>query len=123
MLTEKFLLCIISNIRTYFLFLREVFYMDLQEFKLKKPEFVEEAKKCKDKFEFTKVAEKHKVKFGADCFEAAYSFFCGASNGEMSEDDLAGVSGGVAMTATDLGFDETTPPTLSPAIPNIFEKL
>lgn len=82
--------------------------MDLQEFKLKKPEFVEEAKKCKDKFEFTKVAEKHKVKFGADCFEAAYKFFCSASDGEMSEDDLAGVSGGVAMTATDLGFDDTT---------------
>ena len=87
--------------------------MNLQEFKLKKPEFVEEAKKCKDKFEFTKVAEKHKVKFGADCFEAAYSFFCGASDGEISEDDLAGVSGGANMTATDLGFDETTLITLN----------
>lgn len=83
--------------------------MDLQEFKLKKPEFVEEAKKCKDKFEFTKVAEKHKVKFGADCFEAAYSFFCGASDGEMSEDDLAGVAGGVQeLQATDLGFGGIT---------------
>lgn len=83
--------------------------MDLQEFKLKKPEFVEEAKKCKDKFEFTKVAEKHKVKFGADCFEAAYSFFCGASDGEMSEDDLAGVAGGVRdLQATDLGFGGIT---------------
>ena len=83
--------------------------MNLQEFKLKKPEFVEEAKKCKDKFEFTKVAEKHKVKFGADCFEAAYSFFCGASNGEMSEDDLAGVAGGVRdLQATDLGFGGIT---------------
>lgn len=87
--------------------------MNLQEFKLKKPEFVEEAKKCKDKFEFTKVAEKHKVKFGADCFESAYSFFCGSSDGEMSEDDLAGVSGGANMIATDLGFDETTLVTLN----------
>lgn len=87
--------------------------MNLQEFKLKKPEFVEEAKKCKDKFEFTKVAEKHKVKFGADCFEAAYSFFCGASNGEMSEDDLAGVSGGANMTATEMPFVDSTLITLN----------
>lgn len=82
--------------------------MDLKGFELKKPEFVKEAKKCKDKFEFTRVAEKYNVKFGADCFEAAYSFFCGSSKGGMSDDDLAGVSGGMGMTFTELPIGDGT---------------
>ncbi len=76
--------------------------MDLQEFKLNKPKFVEEAKKCNDKFEFEKVAQKHKIRFAPDRFESAYAYFCGASEGELSEDALSGVAGGTGGSMMDI---------------------
>ena len=78
--------------------------MNLQEFKMKKPEFVKEASKCKDEFEFTRLAEKHGIKFGAGCFEKAYALFCGNGKGELSEDALANVAGGVSINATEIGI-------------------
>lgn len=78
--------------------------MNLQEFKMKKPEFVKEASKCKDEFEFTRLAEKHGIKFGAGCFEKAYALFCGNGKGELSEDALANVAGGTSVEAEEFGL-------------------
>ena len=82
--------------------------MDLQEFKLRKPEFVKEASNCKNEFEFTKLAEKHGVKFGADCFEKAYAVFCNPSTQEISEDTLENVSGGTSFEIAEIGLGGPT---------------
>lgn len=78
--------------------------MDLQEFKMKKPEFVKEASKCNDEFEFTELAEKYGIKFGAGSFEKAYALFCNSGNAALSEDALANVAGGVNINATEIGI-------------------
>lgn len=71
--------------------------MNLQEFKKNNPEFAAEAAKCKDKFEFTRVSEKYKIKFGTSSFEKAYKMFCEPEMGELSEDDLGEVAGGTSQ--------------------------
>ena len=81
--------------------LKEDVIMDLQEFKIKKPEFVKEASKCKDEFEFTRLAEKHGIKFGSGCFEKAYKLFCKNGKGALAEDALANVAGGANINATE----------------------
>ena len=78
--------------------------MDLQEFKSKKPEFVKEASKCKDEFEFTRLAEKHEIKFGTGCFEKAYALFCKPNAAELSEDSLENVSGGTDFQIAEVGL-------------------
>lgn len=80
--------------------------MNLQEFKMKQPDFVKEAKKCKDEFEFTRLAEKHGIKFGSGCFEKAYALFCGNGKGEISEDSLANVAGGTNIEAQEFSFGD-----------------
>lgn len=78
--------------------------MNLKEFKLKKPEFVKEAKGCKSESEFTKLAEKHGIKFGSGCLEKAYNLFCEPKVGKLSDDDLENVSGGVSFNIAQLGL-------------------
>lgn len=78
--------------------------MDLQEFKSLKPEFIREAKNCKDESEFTKLAEKHGIKFGKNCLEKAYGLFCAQDKGELSEESLENVSGGVDFNISELGL-------------------
>lgn len=90
------------NAGHYFEKIKGALIMNLQEFKMKKPEFVKEASKCKDEFEFTRLAEKYGIKFGTGCFEKAYALFCG--KGEISEDALASVAGGVNLSATEIGI-------------------
>lgn len=80
--------------------------MDLQEFKLSKPDFVKEAKWCKDKSEFTRLAEKYGIKFGSGSFEKAYALFC--DTGEISEDALENVAGGVNAKEFGFGGKNTT---------------
>lgn len=82
--------------------------MNLQEFKMKNPEFVKEASKCNDEFEFTRLAEKYGIKFGSGCFEKAYALFCGKGKGEISEDLLANVAGGTNLEAQEYGFGDKT---------------
>ena len=71
--------------------------MNFQDFKLKRPEFVREAKKCKNQFEFTKVAEKHGIRFGADSFDKAYELLCDNGTSHLSDDMLASAAGGAKL--------------------------
>lgn len=82
--------------------------MNLQEFKIRKPEFVKEAKNCKNEFEFTRLAEKYNIKFGAGCFKKAYELFCNSKSGELNEDTLKNVAGGINTTELNLGEESTT---------------
>lgn len=78
--------------------------MNLQEFKLSKPDFVKAARDCKDESEFTKLAEKYGIRFGNGCFEKAYELFCGHSDEELSDDALLNVSGGVDFNIAEIGL-------------------
>lgn len=85
--------------------------MTLQEFISKKPEFVEKASKVTSKEDFVKLAEREKIKFGSGCLDKVYAFICGGKkkDGEISEDALEMVSGGVGdlgVTSVDLGDGE-----------------
>lgn len=70
--------------------------MTLQEFLKSHPKFVEMAKKCKSESEFADLAEKNGLRFSKDTLSQTYRVLCQQETGELSDDALKSVAGGVA---------------------------
>ena len=80
--------------------------MNLKDLKVKKPEFAREAKKCKNKFEFARVAEKYNIRIASDSFDEAYELLCAENENQLSAEMLANAAGGIGTQTTEVHMTE-----------------